>query len=310
MMMALIGQYGLIVGSTLMAGAVSYGVLSVLEIITYPKSKLDRGDSFEHHRLHQLRASNSVFRWFEPVVNELTQFFDPHSERLRQLRRHLKLAGETSAASPWKPAEFLATKTIEAVLCSVAVFLLVAPTGFYSFAAFLAFMLLISYTTIAEQSVISKSKKKMKAIRLRMPFAVDQIALMLQAGAEFEGALETVVRDNVEHPLTVELAEVLRQVSLGRPRGQALTDLRNRLEDKDVSELVFAINKGEELGTPLSSILREQADQMRLKRSQWAEQAASEAEVKMVFPGMVVMVACLLVIIAPILLPALMTFLE
>ena len=49
---------------------------------------------------------------------------------------------------------------------------------------------------------------------------------------------------------------------------------------------------------------------MRLKRSQWVEQAAKEADVQMVFPGMVVMVACLLVIMAPILLPALMTFLE
>jgi tight adherence protein C len=145
---------------------------------------------------------------------------------------------------------------------------------------------------------------------LRLPFAVDQIALMMQAGAEFEGSLQTVVRDNADHPLGAEMGEVLRQVSLGRPRGQALEDLRRRLDDKDVSELVFAINKGQELGTPLSVILREQADQMRLKRSQWGERAAQEAQVQMVFPGMLVMVACLIVIIAPILLPAIMMFLE
>lgn len=306
-MNALIAQYGLMAGSGLMAGAVSYTAWTIMRIVTQPKSQLNRGDRFEIQRLEQVRAGNSVFRWFEPIVNELTALYDPHSERLRQLSRHLKLSDEKV---PWKPAEFLATKNIEAVLSGVAVFLFVAPTGFTSFAALLGLLLLLGYTLLAEQSVISKSKKKMKAIRLRMPFAIDQIALMMQAGAEFEGSLETVTRDNVSHPLTIELAEVLRQVALGRPRAQALTDLRNRLEDKDVSELVFAINKGEELGTPLSSILREQADKMRLKRSQWAEQAASEAEVQMVFPGMIVMVACLLVIIAPILLPALMTFLE
>ena len=82
------------------------------------------------------------------------------------------------------------------------------------------------------------------------------------------------------------------------------------MEDSDIAEFVFAIIKGEELGTPLSTILREQANQMRLKRSQWGEKAAAEAEVQIVFPGMITMVACLLVIIAPILLPAVMTFLE
>jgi len=96
---------------------------------------------------------------------------------------------------------------------------------------------------------------------------------------------------------------VLRQISLGRPRNETLQALDERLQDDDVSEMVFAINKGEELGTPLSAILREQAEQMRLKRSQRGEKAAAEAQVNIVFPGMVVMIACLLVVIAPILLP-------
>jgi hypothetical protein len=43
---------------------------------------------------------------------------------------------------------------------------------------------------------------------------------------------------------------------------------------------------------------------MRIKRSQWGEKAAAEAEVQIVFPGMLIMIACLIVIIAPILLPA------
>ena len=42
---------------------------------------------------------------------------------------------------------------------------------------------------------------------------------------------------------------------------------------------------------------------MRIKRSQRGEKAAAEAQVNIVFPGMIVMIACLLVVIAPILLP-------
>lgn len=143
-----------------------------------------------------------------------------------------------------------------------------------------------------------------------MPFVVDQISLMMEAGAGFEDSLRTVVQDSSDHPMREELTEVLRQMDLGRRRDQALNEFRDRMEDPDISEFVFAIIKGEELGTPLSTILREQANQMRLKRSQWGEKAAAEAEVQIVFPGMISMIACLMVIIAPILLPAVMTFLE
>jgi pilus assembly protein TadC len=136
------------------------------------------------------------------------------------------------------------------------------------------------------------------------------IALTMEAGGGFQECLQTAVNENgSSHPLTEELTEVLRQISLGRPRQEALKALQERLQDDDINEMVFAINKGEELGTPLSAILRDQAEQMRLKRSQRGEKAAAEAQVNIVFPGMVVMIACLLVVIAPIVLPAVLALL-
>jgi tight adherence protein C len=152
-----------------------------------------------------------------------------------------------------------------------------------------------------------RANRRLARIRTRLPFAVDLIALTMEAGGGFQECLKTAVVENGEHPLTEELSEVLRQISLGRPRQEALKALQERLQDDDINELVFAINKGEELGTPLSTILRDQAEQMRLKRSQRGEKAAAEAQVNIVFPGMVVMIACLLVVIAPIVLPAVLS---
>ena len=77
------------------------------------------------------------------------------------------------------------------------------------------------------------------------------------------------------------------------------------MPDDDVAELVFSINKGEEFGTPLAQTFRIQADQMRLKRTQWAEKAAGAAQVAIVLPGMIIMIACLLIIGAPFVLSAL-----
>ena len=96
---------------------------------------------------------------------------------------------------------------------------------------------------------------------------------------------------------------IVSQTRMGRLRADALRGFRDRYPDPDISDFVFALVKGEELGTPLALILNMQATQMRLKHSQWCEKQAAEAGVKMTFPSLLVMIACILVILGPILLP-------
>jgi tight adherence protein C len=261
---------------------------------------------FEESRRTELRKSSRLYRWLEPLVDELARFFSS-GHAADQLAHHLNLSAD---APPWKPAEFMAIKSIEAVFVGLTIFAFVAVLGLPWLAVAMATLTALAYPKLASNSVIKRGKARLKSIKLRMPFAIDQISLMMEAGAGFEDSLRTAVSDNCDHPLSIELSEVLRQMKLGRPRRQALSGFRDRMSDDDISEIILAVIKGEELGSPLSNILREQAGQMRLKRSQWGEKAAAEAEVQMVFPGMITMVACLLVIIAPILLPVIITLLE
>jgi tight adherence protein C len=208
---------------------------------------------------------------------------------------------------PWRPEEFLVTKWLEALAAGGVLFLILWLAGWGKVAVALGVVVAVVYGVVMPKTVRDRAKRRLARMRTRLPFAVDLIALTMEAGGGFQECLQTAVAENGKnHPLTEELAEVLRQISLGRPRHEALTALQERLQDDDINEMVFAINKGEELGTPLSAILRDQADQMRLKRSQRGEKAAAEAEVNIVFPGMVVMIACLLVVIAPIVLPAIL----
>ncbi|MFK7769467.1 MAG: type II secretion system F family protein [Mariniblastus sp.] len=263
-------------------------------------------DTFEQSRREQLRKANGTYRRFEPLVDELCVFY-PADHFSNQLEHHLRLVAGTA---PWKPAEFMSVKRIESVFVGLTIVGFIALLGMPLVGIGAGLATAMIYPTLARNGVINRGKLRLKRLKLRIPFAIDQISLMMEAGAGFEDSLRTVIMDNSEHPLSVEFSEVVRQMALGRPRSQTLTEFRDRLSDPDVSEIVFAIIKGEELGTPLSSILREQATQMRLKRSQWGEKAASEAEVKMVFPGMITMIACLLVIVAPILLPVVSKLLE
>ena len=63
-----------------------------------------------------------------------------------------------------------------------------------------------------------------------------------------------------------------------------------------------SIIQSEELGTPISDIFRSQADVLRVKRTQRAETLAGEAGVNMLLPGVLVMAATVLIILAPFLL--------
>lgn len=99
------------------------------------------------------------------------------------------------------------------------------------------------------------------------------------------------------------MALVRRDINMGK-RDDALRNFARRVQDDDVAEFVAGVIEGEKLGTPLAQIFRVQAEQMRQKRSQWAEKAAAESEVALVFPAMLIMVACLIIVAAPFVLTA------
>jgi Flp pilus assembly protein TadB len=295
---------GWLLASTVVALATAVASYELLSLATFPRDRLGDSHPFERQRREQLRAGSLIYRWAEPLVDEVAAMFAAqHSTKLEALGRSLQAGREKLA---WKPEEFLAAKWLEGIFFGLVLFVMFWIGGWHKTAIASGIGLPLIYGLLAPRSVRDRAARRLSRIRIRLPFAVDLIALTMEAGGGFQECLQTAVVENGEHPLTEELAEVLRQISLGRPRNEALQSLQARLHDDDINELVFAINKGEELGTPLSAILRDQAEQMRLKRSQRGEKAAGEAEVKIIFPGMVLMIACLLVIITPIVLPAVM----
>jgi tight adherence protein C len=298
---------GVYVASAVLALAVGWFCWQMLRVVTYPRDLLGDTHPFERQRRDELRAGSFIYRWFEPLIDEIATF-GSRKERasMTVLERALVAAREKL---PWRPQEFVAAKWLEGIFFGAIVFLLFQLIGWTKTGIGAAIGLAVIYGVMAPKSVKDRAKKRLSRIRIRLPFAVDLIALTMEAGGGFQECLQTAVSENGDHPLTDELAEVLRQISLGRPRHEALRALQDRLHDEDINEMVFAINKGEELGTPLSAILRDQAEQMRLKRSQRGEKAAAEAEVSIVFPGMVMMIACLLIVIAPIILPAIQALL-
>tara|TARA_R110002049_G_scaffold4601_4_gene31973 strand:+ start:252671 stop:253567 length:897 start_codon:yes stop_codon:yes gene_type:complete len=262
---------------------------------------------YEADRIGRLRSHHWAFRFFESHINSLAAAinFDSNPES-----RFAVALRSTADTHDWTVGEYMATKVVEGLLVGATIFGFVTLLGFWQLGVLLGGGLVLAYPFMAKQSILGKFEKRLRRQRVRWPFVIDQIALMMQAGGNFDESLRSIADEDPDHPLTEELRRVLGDLSGGRTRRDALSDLKSRIPDPEIGELISSIIKGEELGTPLSTILAEQADQMRVKRSQWGEKAAAEAEVQIVFPGMLVMIACLIVVLGPILLPAVMNLIE
>ena len=132
-----------------------------------------------------------------------------------------------------------------------------------------------------------------------MPFLLDLLTLLMEAGSTVLAALRQAVEEFEGHPVAEEFGRVLADMNLGKTRAEAFEAMRARLDDDEITSIIGSVLQGEQLGTPLAHIFRTQADVLRIKRTQRAEMIAGEAGVNMLLPGVLVMVATVLIIVGP-----------
>jgi tight adherence protein C len=143
------------------------------------------------------------------------------------------------------------------------------------------------------------AQNRLLEIKRRMPFLLDLLTLLMEAGSSFLQSLRQAVKEFGDHSVAQEFGRVLGDMNVGKARTEAFDNLRRRMNDEEINAIVGSIIQSEELGTPLSDIFRTQADVLRVKRSQRAETIAGEAGVNMLLPGVLVMASTVLIILGP-----------
>ena len=134
------------------------------------------------------------------------------------------------------------------------------------------------------RSLRDRIRRRQREMRHLLPYALDLLTLSVEAGLDFTEALQRIVRRLGTSPLGEEFGETLRQIQLGKTRGQALRDLAARVDLSELRSVVGALIQTDELGGNLGPALRAQSQQLRETRSQVAEKTAMEAPVKILFP--------------------------
>jgi tight adherence protein C len=125
-------------------------------------------------------------------------------------------------------------------------------------------------------------------IQKGLPDAMDLLVIAVDAGLGFDAALARVT-DKYRNALSDEFAKVLREVNLGRPRLEAMDEMGRSSGVEDLHNFIQAVIQSEQFGTGIGKILRIQADEMRRKRRQRAQEKAAQATLKMMLP----MVGCI-----------------
>src|SRR5829696_1096894 len=191
-----------------------------------------------------------------------------------------------------------------------------SPTGFLAVGGALMGVLIVSATGsglgllfmgalgvggfIAPDYFVSlKAKGRREKIRADLPDALDLLAVSVEAGLGFDGAIAKLT-EHMEGPLAEEFGLTLGEMRIGESRADALKRMSERVDAPELSSFTRAIIQADQLGTSLGRILRVQAADTRMRRQAAAEERAMKAPIKMLFPTVLfIFPAMFLIILGP-----------
>ena len=198
-------------------------------------------------------------------------------ERLALLRRRLVAAGHS--------AEAVSTySTIELGCAAIGALLPVQVLGL----AGLGFAGLgIAAGLLAPRVALTRQiERRRSAIRNGLPDALDLLVVCLDAGCTLSVAMGKVSEElRATHPaLAHELAAIHADIQAGKPKAEAFQEVADRTQVHEIRPLVTLLMQAERFGNGINAALRTLAATARDKRSQRAEELASKAGIKLVFP--------------------------
>lgn len=147
--------------------------------------------------------------------------------------------------------------------------------------------------------VLQRRKTRRTGIHRALADALDLMVACVEAGVGLNQALVRVADEirNIDEALSEELVMVNLEIRAGTPRDQALRNLAVRTGIEDIEGLVSTLIQTERFGTSVGRALRVQADTLRQKRRQRAEEAAAKTTIKLIFPLVLFVFPALFVVI-------------
>lgn len=220
-----------------------------------------------------------------PLARNFGEFvvrFTPQNA-LQATSRKLELAGNPSGL---EPATFWALRFILAIFLGGFI-LFIFKIGSIPWSLGMKLLVVAGFIFLGfyvpDMLISSKIQRRQKNIRKALPDALDLLTICVEAGLGFDGAMDKVY-EKWDNELSLAFGRVGREIQLGKLRRDALRDMSDRIGIPELTSFVAAVIQSEQLGVSMARVLRIQADQMRIKRRQLAEEEAHKAPIKMLIP--------------------------
>jgi len=209
-----------------------------------------------------------------------------------RIREKLELAGNPRG---WTVERVMAGKVVGfgAALVVCLVLSLLMGLGFLPTLGFVVLGSLAGYNA-PNMYLYQQSYDRADKLQRALPDAIDLLTISVESGLGFDAACAQVAR-NTDGPLAEEFSRMLQEMQIGRGRSEALRSLADRTNLPDLRSFVSAMVQADAFGIPVGQVLRVQSSEIRVKRRQWAEEAAQKVPVKILVPLIFCILPCLFI---------------
>jgi tight adherence protein C len=157
-------------------------------------------------------------------------------------------------------------------------------------------LLTVAGFLLPDSALSRKVEERQHEILSTLSDTLDLLTISVEAGLSLNAAIAQVVQ-NVPGTLSAEFARMLQEIQLGVPRSEAFRHLAERTDVEELNAFALAMIQADVFGVSIASVLRTQAQQLRIKRRQRAEARAQQTPVKIVFPLILCILPALFVVI-------------
>jgi tight adherence protein C len=151
-----------------------------------------------------------------------------------------------------------------------------------------------------------RARSRREKMLSELPNALDLLAVTVEAGLGLDASLARYA-ETASGPLAEEFRLLVTELRVGGSRADVLRRLADRVPGPETKSFVRAVTQADQLGVSLSRTLRQQAQDVRVRRQSIAEERANKAPVKMLFPTVFCIFPVLFVVVLG---PAIISLLE
>jgi tight adherence protein C len=223
----------------------------------------------------------------QPLILRLTP-----KRSVRTLDRMLSRAGRPPA---WPLHRLLAAKLVLPAIFGVMTLAVISASP-GRIVVVVAIVVTVVSRFLPELLLHSRGQERAQQIGLALPDTLDQMTIAVEAGLGFDSAMARAAKAG-KGPLAQELARTMQDMQVGQSRRQAYESLASRTGVPPLRKFVRAIIQADLYGIAVADVLRTQADQLRIKRRQRAEEKAMQIPIKVIFPLMLCILPVLFIVL-------------